>query len=153
MYGIEGRSWIALGDPVGPPKVARELAWKYWELVQQHGGQPIFYEVGTTMLHVYLDMGMTLFKLGEEASVLLAEFSLEGKKRSDLRYIHRRLEKEGCSFEVLPASLIPDLLPELNRVPVLCSWNGPPFRYGKQAFFPTLEPNRLSRLQAWRTFL
>lgn len=56
MYGVEGRSWIALGDPVGPPEIARELAWKYRELVQQHGGQTIFYEVGTSMLHVYLDI-------------------------------------------------------------------------------------------------
>ncbi len=29
MYGIEGRAWVAMGDPVGPPEVARELAWKY----------------------------------------------------------------------------------------------------------------------------
>lgn len=68
------------------------------------------------MLHVYLDMGLTLFKLGERASVPLVEFSLEGSERRSLRYIHRRLERDGCIFEVLPASGLPELLPELRRI-------------------------------------
>ncbi len=116
MYGIEGRSWVALGDPVGSPEVARELAWHFREMVERHGGQPVFYEVGTTMLHVYLDMGLTLFKLGENAHVPLAEFSLEGSERKGLRYTHRHLGKEGCLFEVLPTINLPELLPELRRI-------------------------------------
>ncbi len=116
MYGVAGRSWIALGDPVGSPEVARGLAWKFREMVQRNGGQTVFYEVSTSMLHVYLDMGLTLLKLGEEASVPLPDFSLKGKKRSDLRYIHHRLEKDGCSFEVLPADLVPEILPDLARI-------------------------------------
>lgn len=116
MYGVEGRSWIALGDPVGPPEVARDLAWKYRELVERHGGQTVFYEVGTSLLHVYLDMGLTLFKLGEEARVPLAEFSLEGANRKGLRYTYNRLNREGCSFEVKPVSEVVTLLPELRRI-------------------------------------
>jgi phosphatidylglycerol lysyltransferase len=116
MYGVEGRAWVALGNPVGPPAVARELAWKYRELVERHGGQTVFYEVNTTMLHVYLDMGLTLFKLGENASVPLADFSLEGSGRKGLRYTHRRFTKEGCHLEVLPATNVPELLPELRKI-------------------------------------
>jgi phosphatidylglycerol lysyltransferase len=116
MYGIEGRSWIALGDPVGAPAVARELAWEYRELVERHGGQTIFYEIGTSMLHVYLDMGLTLFKLGENASVPLADFSLEGAERKSLRYSHRHLTKEGCHFEILPAANLPGMFPELQTI-------------------------------------
>ena len=33
------------------------------------------------MLYVYLDMGLTLLKLGENATVPLADFSLEGAER------------------------------------------------------------------------
>lgn len=116
MYGVQGNSWIALGDPIGSPEVAAELAWKYRGLVERHGGQTVFYEVGTSMLPVYLDMGLTLYKLGEAARVLLTEFSLEGPQRSGLRYIYRRLTKEGCSFEVLPAVNVPAVLPELHRI-------------------------------------
>ncbi|WP_020677786.1 bifunctional lysylphosphatidylglycerol flippase/synthetase MprF [Geopsychrobacter electrodiphilus] len=116
MYGVERHSWIALGDPVGPPEITQDLAWKYRELVERHGGQTVFYEVGTAMLHVYLDMGLTLFKLGEVARVPLAEFSLEGATRKGLRYTYNRLNRDGCSFEVQPASALPELMPELRRV-------------------------------------
>ena len=116
MYGVEGRSWVALGDPVGPAETARELIWTYRAMVERHGGQPVFYEIGTAMLHVYLDIGLTFFKLGEQARVALAAFSLDGPERSGLRYIHRRLTREGCSFEVLPSSNLPQLLPELRRI-------------------------------------
>ncbi len=116
MYGIEGQSWISMGDPVGPPATARDLAWQFRELVEQHGGQTVFYEVGPAMLHVYLDMGLTLYKLGEDAKVLLSEFTLAGSKHSELRYTQRRLGREGCSFEVLPAAAVPGLLPDLRRI-------------------------------------
>jgi len=113
---VSGRSWVALGDPVGPAAVADDLAWHFRELVERHGGRPVFYEVGTAMLHVYLDMGLTLFKIGEEARVPLADYSLEGRQRSGLRYSYRRFAKEGCSFEVLPAGEWLPLLPELGQV-------------------------------------
>ena len=116
MYGIIGRTWVALGDPAGPAELARDLAWKYRELVERHGGLPVFYEVGTTMLPAYLDMGLTLYKLGEEANVPLPEFTLDGPERSGLRYIHRRLEKEGYLFEVLPADQVHDVLPKLRTI-------------------------------------
>jgi phosphatidylglycerol lysyltransferase len=116
MYGVEKNSWIAMGDPIGSPEEAQALAWTYRELVERHGGQTIFYEVGTYMLPVYLDMGLTLFKLGEQASVPLTNFSLEGAERRDLRYIYRRLSKEGSSFEVFPADRISEILPELRRI-------------------------------------
>jgi phosphatidylglycerol lysyltransferase len=116
MYGVEGRSWIALGDPVGPFELARDLAWKFREIVERHGGQTVFYEVGTRMLHVYLDMGLTLFKLGEEARVPLAGFSLEGANRKGLRYTYNRLNREGCSFEVKPVTEVVGLLPEMRRI-------------------------------------
>ena len=116
MYGIEGRSWIAMGDPVASGEIARDLAWQFRELVERQGGQPVFYEVGHDMLHVYLDLGLSLYKLGEEARVPLDEFSLAGSKRSGLRYTQRRLTREGCVFEVLPAAAVPPLLPDLQRV-------------------------------------
>jgi phosphatidylglycerol lysyltransferase len=37
MYAIEGRSWVALGDPVGPPEVVKPLIWQFRELSDRHG--------------------------------------------------------------------------------------------------------------------
>jgi len=85
-------------------------------LVERHGGQTVFYGVDTSMLPVYLDMGLTLFKLGENASVPLADFSLEGSERKGLRYTYRHFAKDGCQFQVIPASDLPALLPELRSI-------------------------------------
>ncbi|MBL0170274.1 MAG: DUF2156 domain-containing protein [Gemmatimonadaceae bacterium] len=50
MYGVEGRSWVALGDPIGDVDAGDELAWRFRELADRHGGWTVFYEVGTSRL-------------------------------------------------------------------------------------------------------
>jgi phosphatidylglycerol lysyltransferase len=114
MYGVSGRSWVSMSDPVGPPDVRRELAWRFHELADQHGGLTVFYEVGAEDLPVYLDLGLALRKLGEEARVRLEDFSLVGGTRKSLRQSHRRAEREGCSFEVVPPAAVAPLLDELE---------------------------------------
>lgn len=116
MYGVEGRSWVALGDPVGPPSDARELAWRFRELSDRHAGWTVFYEVGAENLPLYLDLGLSLLKLGEEARVPLTTFSLEGGARKGLRQTHRRVEHAGAQFAIVPPSEVPALLPELAAV-------------------------------------
>ncbi len=116
MYAVAGNTWVSMGDPIGPAEVVRELAWQFRDVVERHGGQPVFYEVGPHLLHLYLDMGLSLYKLGEDARVALPDFSLAGSKRSGLRYTKRRLEREGCRFDVFPATAVKELLPELKHI-------------------------------------
>ena len=116
MYAIEGRSWIALGDPVGSDLRWSELIWKFRELSDRYGGRTVFYEVGHDHLHLYLDLGLSLLKLGEEARVPLDAFSLEGGARKDLRHTRRKLEKEGCRFEVIQAESVAVHLEELKKI-------------------------------------
>ena len=116
MYGVSGRSWVALGDPVGPAGAMSDLVWRFGELCDRHADWPVFYEVGREHLHLYLDLGLTVMRLGEEARVALGEFSLEGHDRKWLRHVHRRLETEGCSFEIAPRGGVPALLPDLKAV-------------------------------------
>ena len=117
MYAVSGQSWVVMGDPVGPRAEWPELVWSFGELCERHAGWPVFYEVASSSLSLYVDAGMTLLKLGEEARVDLTQFSLEGSgRRKDLRYICRRLEREGCSFEVVPPEQVGAIMPELRRV-------------------------------------
>jgi phosphatidylglycerol lysyltransferase len=116
MYAVEGRSWVALGDPIGPREEQQELVWRFRAMCERVEGWPVFYEVGHDSLYLYLDLGLTLIKLGEEARVPLAQFSLDGKARSGLRYSHRKAEKEGCTFEIIAAPEVAPLLPELQQV-------------------------------------
>ena len=116
MYGVQGRSWVALGDPVGPSEEHSELAWRFHERCDRHDGWTVFYEVRAESLPLYLDLGLTPLKLGEEARVPLEKFSLEGSSRKNLRYAERKLTKEGLAFEVVPAKDVGPLLPELKEV-------------------------------------
>jgi phosphatidylglycerol lysyltransferase len=116
MYGVQGRSWVALGDPVGPSEEHSELAWRFHERCDRHDGWTVFYEVRAASLPLYLDLGLTPLKLGEEARVPLEKFSLEGSSRKNLRYVERKLTKEGVAFEVVPAKDVGPFLPELKEV-------------------------------------
>jgi phosphatidylglycerol lysyltransferase len=116
MYGVSGRSWVSLGDPVGPPEVRAELAWRFHEAADAHRGLTVFYEVGSDDLPLYLDLGLSLRKLGEEARVALDGFSLAGGARKGLRQSKARAEREGGSFELLPVERVPAHLDELEAV-------------------------------------
>jgi phosphatidylglycerol lysyltransferase len=116
MYGIQGRSWVAMGDPVGIEQEKADLVWAFRELCDRHGGWAVFYEVGTANLPLYLDLGLTLLKIGEEARVPLETFTMEGSQRKEFRHVRNRLEKDGCVFEVAPADTLSSLLPELRVV-------------------------------------
>lgn len=116
MYQRSGRSLIALGDPVGNPLRFEQLAWAFRELCDKNAGWPVFYQVSAEQLPLYLDLGLALAKLGEEARVLLPEFSLEGPKRRDLRNEYRRAQRDGASFAVLTPGEVEAKLPELRAI-------------------------------------
>jgi len=116
MYGVAGRSWVCMGDPVGPEPARTELAWRFREMVDLYAGWTAFYQAGKANLPLYLDLGLAIMKIGEEARVPLATFSLAGQARKGLRYTRNMVEKEGCVFELSPASATPGLLPELRAV-------------------------------------
>ena len=116
MYGVERRSWVALGDPIGPAADQVELAWTFREMADRHGGWTVFYEVGAGCLPLYIDLGLTLLKIGEEARVPLADFTLEGPDRRALRRTQRQMERDGVTFDVVAADQVPPLLPRLRAI-------------------------------------
>ncbi|WP_313461028.1 bifunctional lysylphosphatidylglycerol flippase/synthetase MprF [Stenotrophomonas sp.] len=116
MMQRHGGSLIAMGDPVGPPEVARALIWRFREEADRLGLRPVFYQVGEAYWQTYLDLGLSLVKLGEEAMVPLHDFSLEGRERADLRQAWNRGKRGGLSFRVAGAEEVPALLPALAEV-------------------------------------
>lgn len=105
-----------MSDPVGNETSFPSLVWKFKELCDEHGGWPVFHEIGGRYLGLYLDIGLTLLKLGEEARVELREFSLEGSHRKNLRYHARRLSKEGWEVAIVPPHEVGAILPALKTV-------------------------------------
>lgn len=105
-----------MGDPVGPPDEQRELAWRFRAEADRHGGRTVFYEIGEENLPLYIDLGLSLHKLGEEAIVPLEAFSLEGSNRRGLRRVQRDVLKAGASFTIVPAEDVGAMLPDMRRV-------------------------------------
>lgn len=116
MYRVERRSWIALGDPIGPEAEWVELIWRFREMSDRHSGWTVFYQVPAASLHHYLDLGLVPLKLGEEARVDMAGFSLEGGAHKAERNALHKLEREGVTFEIVPRESVPALLPQLHVI-------------------------------------
>ncbi|KAF1015972.1 MAG: Phosphatidylglycerol lysyltransferase [Stenotrophomonas maltophilia] len=111
-----GGSLIAMGDPVGPPQVVRALIWRFREEADRLGLRPVFYQVSETYWQTYLDLGLGLVKLGEEAMVPLQGLTLEGRERADLRQAWNRGKRSGLSFRVVPPEEVPAILPQLQAI-------------------------------------
>ena len=116
MYGVQGRTWVALGDPVGPEDRLNGLIRLFLERCDDFGGVPVFYEIGAHHLHRYVDFGLTFVKLGEEAKVDLTRFTLEGSHASKYRQVIRRLEKDGGSFRIIESSGVRAIMGQLRTV-------------------------------------
>ena len=101
MYGIRGRHWIAMSEPVGQSVEIPALLWSFREKADLYGALPVFYSVRKEFLPAALDLGLTAQKVGEAGIVPLAEFGLEGSARSGLRSTHKRGVRDGMSFEVI----------------------------------------------------
>lgn len=116
MYGVMGGSCISMCDPVGDPDQGAALAWQFREMADQGGYRTAFYSIGTDYLPIYLDMGLSVLKMGEVARVDLSTFSLDGPKQKDFRYARRRAGKDGLEFEIVARADVPAILPELKEV-------------------------------------
>jgi len=116
MYAKRGRTWAALHDPVGPREEWPALIREFVTLAHAHGGRAAFYQVRADALPLYLDAGLTLMKLGEEARVMLQEFDLKGPQRAHLRYALKRGERDGFSIEHIEPAQISENLPVLRAI-------------------------------------
>jgi phosphatidylglycerol lysyltransferase len=116
MYGRQGRSWIVMGDPVGPRAKGRELLWKFRDLCDRYDGWPVIFEARAFWLPVYRELGLVATPLGDEARVDLRDFSLQESGFKKLRQTLASLSRQECRFDLLPATAVPELMPELARV-------------------------------------
>ncbi len=116
MFAVRGRTWAALGDPVGPRDTWIDLLWRLKERADAGGGRLACYEVRAEALPLYVDLGMRLYKLGEEARLDLAAFDLRGGQRKALRYTLARCQRDGIEVAFLDPAGTAARLAELKEV-------------------------------------
>lgn len=116
MYARQGRSLVALFDPVGPKHLWAPLVEKFIAEARRTRSRPVFYQVSADFLPVAVDMRLQALKLGEQAVVDLTTFTLAGGDWLKLRRSINRAERDGLAFELLAQEAVPSVLDELETV-------------------------------------
>ena len=115
-YADTGTTLIAKGDPVGDNHAGEALIWTLRDQADRMGRRCAFYAVQTTYLPTYIDLGLSVVKIGEIARVPLADFSLEGARRKDWRHARARATRDGYAFAIIPAARVFDHIDALRAV-------------------------------------
>ncbi len=115
-YADTGNAIISKGEPVGDEEAGRQLVWQLREMADREGKLCAFYSVSTKYLPTFLDLGLSILKIGEVARVPLKDFSLDGKSRKRFRQAKNRAEREGYVFEIIPKEDLAPVLPELRAI-------------------------------------
>ena len=116
MYARQGRSLIALFDPVGPKPLWAPLVGKFIAEARRRRCRPVFYQVSADFLPITVDMRLQALKLGEQAVVDLSSFSLAGGAWLKLRRSINRAERDGLAFELLAPDAVNSVMDELRVV-------------------------------------
>ncbi len=143
MYRVQGRSWVVMGDPVGPAAAWSELVWSVRRACDARAGRLCFYQASERMLPLFVELGLQAIKYGEEAHVALAGFAMAGPRGKSLRHAVRRTEAAGAVFAVEPASVVPELMAELHAVSA--AWLADKAGREKRFSLGAFDPAYLSR--------
>jgi phosphatidylglycerol lysyltransferase len=115
MFGVIRRSWVVLGDPIGPFARWRDLLCELATEAASHGGWPVFFGIGDAAAKICSKLSFAVRRIGDQAIVPLDQFAIE-KLCPELQESHRRIASVGCQFEVIARDTVQALIPELQPV-------------------------------------
>jgi lysyl-tRNA synthetase class 2 len=122
-YRVVSGAALVSGDPVGDEAEFDALLAEFRRVAHARGWRLAILGASSGSLARYGHLGLRAIKLGNEAVLSPAEFSLEGRAIRKVRQSVSRLTKAGYRFRVVEAEAVDDALrAELDAVSV--TWRG-----------------------------
>lgn len=107
-YALWRNFAVALADPICDPDARRDLVHAFARFCRRQDWVPIFYCLQVKHRPLYDEEGFVTFKVGEDARLMMDEFSLQGGKFQNLRTAGNRARKENMTFTWYDAKPAPD---------------------------------------------
>ena len=114
MLARSGSSCVAFGDPVGAPGKAQELLFAFAEQAEKDRLWPVIVGASPGKLPLYLEAGLTVTPIGENAAIDLTTLAPEPFEGAAA--IAAFADLEGLSVDLVPAAAVEPLLPALTAV-------------------------------------
>jgi phosphatidylglycerol lysyltransferase len=116
VYKKIGNKLAVLGDPIGVESLIPESIKEFQEFSESKGLKPVFYQISPRFMHLYHDTGYRFIKIGEEGTVNLHNFSIEGKQGAKLRTRLNKFARNSFTFNVIMPPYSKALLSELKGI-------------------------------------
>lgn len=105
---------LALGDPIAPPGERGGVVRAQLELCERSDWVAAFYQTMPETLEIYHAAGLKALKIGEEAAIPLADFTLEGPAWRKERNVVSRGGRDGLVLKLYDPPHTAPLLAELR---------------------------------------
>jgi phosphatidylglycerol lysyltransferase len=116
-YGTSNAVALTLGDPVaGDAAAFRVLLDEFIDFCDRNGWHIAIHQATRLHLPAYREAGLIAMKIGGEAIVDLATFSVGGKKMKGSRSVLNRYEREGYRAAVYQPPLMDEVVTRLREV-------------------------------------
>jgi phosphatidylglycerol lysyltransferase len=93
-YRLAARVAVVVGDPVGPEALVPDAIRTFVDVCARNDWVPVFYETSARWLAVYRREGLRSFKIGEEAIIRPAGFTLQGSRIANVRHTIAKLKRD-----------------------------------------------------------
>ena len=94
-YRVGNSYAMALADPAGPEECVEETVRGFLEFCRANDWGVAFHQTLPDFLSIYSKLGLKHLKIGDEATVDLTNFDLDGRRRKRLRATVNKFEKSG----------------------------------------------------------
>lgn len=122
VYKQVFNKYVVLGDPIGEEQYIKDAIREFNAFCMEKRVKPVFYQVHPRHMQCYHDTGFRFTKLGEEAVVHLSNYSMEGKKNSNLRNRMNKMSKCGYEINIMKPPHSKKLIEEIEEISK--SWLG-----------------------------